>query len=164
MFPWGVLMVKGRIYQSNLASSMDIDLLMLVLQMISEIPPVVNSNRRLGIFLFLFKVEHALVELHHYALKVKVAQSFPTFCNPMDYTVHEILQARIPEWAGFHFSRGSSWSRDQTQVSCTAGEFFTSWATRKALHYALVWMNSSDDLWKLRIIELKFFDWLIKEL
>ena len=28
------------------------------------------------------------------------------------------------------FSRGSSWLRDRTQVSCTAGRFFTVWATR----------------------------------
>ena len=63
---------QSRNYQSNLAGSADTDLLMLVLEMISEIPPVVNSNVRLGVFFLLFKVEHALVELHHYALKVKV--------------------------------------------------------------------------------------------
>ena len=45
---------------------------------------------------------------------------------------HEILQARILEWVAFPFSRGSSQPRDQAQVSCTAGGFFTSWATRKA--------------------------------
>ena len=28
---------------------------------------------------------------------VKVAQSCPTLCDPMDYTAHGILQARIPE-------------------------------------------------------------------
>ena len=44
-------------------------------------------------------------------VKVKVAQSCPTLCNPMDYTVHGILQARILEWVAFPFSRGSS-SRD----------------------------------------------------
>ena len=37
----------------------------------------------------------------------------------------EILQARIPEWVGFPFSRGSSRPRDQICVSCTAGRFFT---------------------------------------
>ena len=42
------------------------------------------------------------------------------------YTVHGILQARILEWVAILFSRGSSQSRDQTQVSCTAGGFFTS--------------------------------------
>ena len=44
----------------------------------------------------------------------------------MAYTVHGILKARIP------YSRGSSQPRDQTQVSCIAGGFFTSWATREA--------------------------------
>ena len=45
-------------------------------------------------------------------VKVKVAQSCPTLCDPMDYTVHGILQARILEWAAFPFSRGSSQPRD----------------------------------------------------
>ena len=31
-------------------------------------------------------------------VKVKVAQSCLTLCNPMDYTVHGILQARILAW------------------------------------------------------------------
>ena len=46
----------------------------------------------------------------------------------MDYSlpgspVHGILQARILEWVAIPFSRGSSWPRDWTQVSCTAGRF-----------------------------------------
>ena len=32
---------------------------------------------------------------------MKVAQSFPTLCHPMDCTVHGILQARILEWVAF---------------------------------------------------------------
>ena len=36
-----------------------------------------------------------------------------------------ILQARILEGIAFPFSRGSSQPRDQTQVSCIAGRFFT---------------------------------------
>ena len=59
-------------------------------------------------------------------VKVKVAQSCLTLYNPMDYTVHRILQARILEWVAFPFSRGSSQPRDQTQVSHIAGRFFTS--------------------------------------
>ena len=59
-------------------------------------------------------------------VKVKVAQSCPTLYDPMDYTVHGILQARILEWVAFPFSRGSSQPRDQTQVSHIAGGFFTS--------------------------------------
>ena len=64
--------------------------------------------------------------------EVKVSQSYSTLCDPMDYTVHGILQARILEWVAFPFPRGSSQPRDQTQVSPLAGEFFTSWATREA--------------------------------
>ena len=63
---------------------------------------------------------------------MKVTQLCPNLCDPMDYIVHGILQARILEWVAFPFSRGSSQPRDQTQVSCTAGGFLTSWATREA--------------------------------
>ena len=41
-------------------------------------------------------------------LKVKVAQSCPTLCDPMDYTVHRLLQERILEWVAIPFSRGPS--------------------------------------------------------
>ena len=58
--------------------------------------------------------------------KVKVSQLRSTLCDLMNYTVHGILQARILEWVAFPFSGGSSQPRDQTQVSCTAGGFFTS--------------------------------------
>ena len=50
----------------------------------------------------------------------------------MDYSVNGILQTRILEWVAFPLSKGSPPLRDQTQVSCTAGRFFTSWATREA--------------------------------
>ena len=68
--------------------------------------------------------------------KVKVAQLCPTLWNPMDYTVHGILQARILEWVAVPFSRASSQPSDGTQVSCIAGRFFTSWATREC---DLIW-------------------------
>ena len=38
--------------------------------------------------------------------EVKVAQSCPTLCDPMDYTVHGILQARILEWVGLSLLQG----------------------------------------------------------
>ena len=66
---------------------------------------------------------------------VKVAQLYPTLCNPMDSTVHGILQATILEWVAFPFSRGSSQPRDWTQVFHNAGRFFTSWATRESEGY-----------------------------
>ena len=62
-------------------------------------------------------------------LKVLVAQSCLTLCNPMDWSppgsVHGILQARILEWIAIPFTRGSFPSRDQTQALCTGGRFFT---------------------------------------
>ena len=57
---------------------------------------------------------------------MKVAQSCPTLCNPMGYTVHGILQTRILEWVAFPFSRVSSQPRDWAQVSHIVGRFFTS--------------------------------------
>ena len=61
-------------------------------------------------------------------LWVKVAQLCLTLCDPKDYTVHRILQARILEWVAFLFFRGSYQARNQTRVSCIAGRFFTNWA------------------------------------
>ena len=66
-------------------------------------------------------------------------QSCPTLCDLMDcsllgFSVCGILQTRIPGWAAIPFSSGS-WSRDRTQVSCTADRFFTIWTTSQALPY-----------------------------
>ena len=59
-------------------------------------------------------------------VKVKVTQLCLTLSDPRDYTIHQILQARMLEWVAVPFSRGSFQPRDQTQVSCIAGGFFTS--------------------------------------
>ena len=67
----------------------------------------------------------------------EVAQSCPTLCDLVGCSlpgcsVHGIRQARILEWVAISFSRGSSWSRDQTRVSHLAGRRFNLWATREA--------------------------------
>ena len=69
---------------------------------------------------------------------VLLTQSCPNLCNPMDYSslgssVHGILQARILEWLAITYSSSPSQPRDQTQVSCTAGRFFTISAKGKPL-------------------------------
>ena len=66
----------------------------------------------------------------HVDIKVFIAQSCSTLCDPMacslpGSSVHGILQARILEWVAIPFSRGSSQPRDRSQVFCTAGRFFT---------------------------------------
>ena len=47
--------------------------------------------------------------------------------------------ARILEWIAIYFSRGFSWLRDQTQVSCIAGRFFTIWAIGKFIKLDNLW-------------------------
>ena len=47
------------------------------------------------------------------ATSTQVAQTCQTLCDPMDYTAHGILQARILEWVALPFSKGSSQPRDQ---------------------------------------------------
>ena len=71
-------------------------------------------------------------------VKVVVAQSCPSLCDPNSYTppgssAHGILQARILEWVAIPFSTGFSWPRARTWVSYVAGRFFTVWATREVL-------------------------------
>ena len=63
--------------------------------------------------------------------EVKVTQLCMTLCDPVDYTVHGILQARIPEWVAYPLSRTSSWPRNRTGASCIAGGLFTNWAIRE---------------------------------
>ena len=62
---------------------------------------------------------------------MKVSQSCLTFCDPMGYTFHGILQARILEVCR-SVLQGIFPTRDQTQVSFIVGGFFTNWATREA--------------------------------
>ena len=71
-------------------------------------------------------------------VKVKLLQSCPTLCDPVDCSppsssVHGILQARILEGVAISFSRGSSQPRDWTQVFRIAGRCFNLWATREDL-------------------------------
>ena len=60
----------------------------------------------------------------YYYSEVKVAQSCPTLCDPMDHTVHGIFKVGVLEWVAVPFFRGSSQPRDWTQVSHNAGRFF----------------------------------------
>ena len=71
-------------------------------------------------------------------VNISVDQLCLTLCDHMDCnlpgsSVHGILQARILEWVAISYFRGSSWPRDQTQISYTAGRFFTIWATSSVL-------------------------------
>ena len=56
----------------------------------------------------------------------------PVFCSPPGSSIHGILQAIILEWVAISFSRGSSRTRDRTQVSRIVGRCFNLWVTREA--------------------------------
>ena len=67
-----------------------------------------------------------------------VTQSCPTLCDPMacspqGSSVQRLLQARKLEWVVISSSRGSSWSRDRTLVSCIGKQILYHWATWEAL-------------------------------
>ena len=94
-------------------------------------------------------------------VKVSVAQSWPTLFDPMDCSppgssVHGILQARILEWVAIPFSRGSSWLRDRTCVSCIAGRFFTICATHFYIFEIL-----HNKYWHIQGMMLQWKNWYI---
>ena len=79
-----------------------------------------------------------------------VAQSCLTLCDPMDCSppgssVLGISQVRILEWVAISSSRGSSWPRDQTILSCIGRWILYHWANREAQFSRLsnykVWRN-----------------------
>ena len=76
----------------------------------------------------------------------------------MDYSLPDssaqgILQARILAWVAISFSRGLSWTRDQTQVSCITDRFFTVWATREALQWG-IWLQLWWAKWNVSLSEV----------
>ena len=109
--------------------------------------------------------------------EVKVTQLCPTLCDPMDYTVHGILQARILQWVAFPFSRETSQPRNRSQVSHIAGGFFTSWAwtvkkaERRRIHAFELWRwrrllrfpwtarRSNQSILKKSVLNIHWKDW-----
>ena len=110
----------------------------------------IYSSDILYILTYIFKISFRFSYIYMWKLLSYVW----LFCNPMDYTVHGILQARILEWVAFPFSSESFQPRDQAQVSCIAGGFFTSWATRKATHIPLIYLTYY--YLNLKIFEIKY--------
>ena len=66
--------------------------------------------------------------MHAHSLQSCLTLWDPMYLSPPGSSVHGILQARILEWVAMPSSRGSSWPRDRTGVSCIsciAGRLFT---------------------------------------
>ena len=68
---------------------------------------------------------------------VKVTQSCFTLCNPMAYTVHGILQARIMEWVAIPRLQGIIPTQRSNPGLLLCRRFFTSWAIREAQEYRI---------------------------
>ena len=94
------------------------------------LPTKVSLVKAMAFPVIIYGCESWTIKKAEIEVKVKVAQLCLTLRNLTDYPVHGILQARILAWVAFPFTRGSSWPRNQTQVSHIAGGFFTRWATR----------------------------------
>ena len=96
-------------------------------------PPFSQTPSSLDSFLtnLIFSVKLEMIPVR--ALCVQMLQSCSTLCDPMDHSplgssVHGVLQARLLKWIALPSSRGSSWRRDRTGISCIsciADRFFT---------------------------------------
>ena len=88
---------------------------------------------------------------------MEVSQLCPTLFDPMEHTVHGVLQVRILEWVAVPFSSGSSQPRDGTQVFCIVGRFFTNWATREVPKKLARKKNINQCVGPMRVIWRNYF-------
>ena len=87
-----------------------------------------------------------------------VTQSRSSLFNSMDHSptgssVHGILQARTLEPVAISFSRGSSWPKDQTCLSCIGRRVIYHWATKGSL----IWIYHNSFLHLLVDVHLDHF-------
>ena len=87
------------------------------------------------------------------------------FVTPMDYgppgsSVHGISQARTLEWVAKPSSRGSTWPRDQTHISCI------SYAGRRFLCHCALWedhppppLSLFESVWPFQVLLLNIISW-----
>ena len=98
--------------------------------------------------------------LYMYIMCMLVVQLCLTLCDPMDCnppvsSLHGMLQARILERVAIPFSRGSSWPRDWTWVSCITGRFFTTRPPEKPLLVFWVSVNWENTYWQEAALKWK---------
>ena len=79
-------------------------------------------------------------------------------CRMLLYHLSHQGSPRILEWVAYPFSSGIFWLRNQTGVSCTAGWFFISWATREAPELSLNQLLVLPATWTDSVFGLCFVD------
>ena len=101
-----------------------------------------GQERGIYVYLWLSHIAVQQKQTQHCKTTIVVGyvrtQSCLNICNPMDCSlpgasVHGIFQARILEWVAISYPRGSSWSRDWTQVS------YISCIARQILYHCTTW-------------------------
>ena len=128
-----------------------------------------NCHLTLLIYIsFLLKKEFAYIYIHihtcigryHVLCCAKLLQSCLILCDPMDcsspgFSVHEILQARIPEWVAISSSRASSWSRNRTHISCASciGKRVLYPCTTKEVLLSKIQIRSDQSLSRVRLFD-----------
>ena len=75
-------------------------------------------------------------------------------CSPPGSSVHGILQARILEWVATSFSRGSSWPKNGTRVSCIGRYILYHWAVNKIENVFSFWIMLQNLAWPNKYVLL----------
>ena len=93
----------------------------------------------------------------------------PKNCSPPGSSVHEVSQERILEWVSISSCRRYSWFRNWTQISCLAGEFFTTEPSGKTIDHLKMKMKVAHSCWILcdhvdctvhEIIQARILEWV----
>ena len=113
-----------------------------IFNFLEEISSLSHSIVFLSLFALITEEGFLISPLYFLELCIQMGMSFPieseshlvvsSFVQPHGLYSPLNSPGQNTEWVDFSVSRGSSQPRDRTQVSCIAGEFFTSWATREA--------------------------------
>ena len=123
----------------------------------TQIAKVDHSIKRWTTLLKTGKVIKNKESLRNCHSQVKFTQLCPILCDPMNYTVYGMNSPGQNSGVGRRsLLQGISQPRDRTQVSCIAGWFFTSWATREAHNQEEakeMWQRNRT--WYLRILGQK---------
>ena len=102
---------------------------------INEWLPVFSCSCLCFSIIYIFKLEDfRLYSPFMACLNMKVTQLCLTLCDPMNYRVHWILQARILEWVAFSHSKGIFQTQGLNPGIAHCRQI-TSWATREAQEY-----------------------------
>ena len=134
---WTALLVKVQTHSQGPTMNNRTFLSVRKLQMFRSSIPGTRNNKDQTNSLFCNHTPKSINVIYHISILIrKSIFSCLTHCDPMDCSlqgssVHGILQARVLEWVAISFSRGSSWPRDRTQISCIVGRRFIVWATRE---------------------------------